>query len=260
MGVLRPNETLAKQTRRFQALFWLILAGTDASVFWASRQVARRLAAPLEQVARATEEIGRGEFCIRMDVHTGDEVESLAHAVRRMADDLKRYQEQLVQQTKLAASGEMASQMAHEFQNRISGLSLWIQFLDSQLDPEDPKRVYLEEMKKGLRSFLDQLDSLKQFYKTPLLHRLELDLNQLVQESTEYVRQRLEEGGIVLALDLDSRLPPLKLDGEKMKSVVINLLVNAMDAVTRGGRIDVETRLEEQSGAGRVRLSVTDNG
>jgi two-component system NtrC family sensor kinase len=177
-----------------------------------------------------------------------------------MAKDLREYQNELMHSAKMAAMGEMASEIAHEFQNRISGLSLWIQFLDSELPMQDPRKAFLEEMKKGLRSFLDLLDALKQFYKTPILHRTPTDINALVREAEGYVQNRLAESNTNLELNLAADLPNIEIDGEKIKSVLLNLLLNALEATSDGGHIQVRTTKAMEGDRSFIHLAVTDDG
>ncbi len=270
VGVLQPQEERQGQTRAFQLIFFTLLVVTAGAAMWAITRYSRRITVPLEQVAGSTSKIARGQFDINLVVNTGDEVEELAEAVKQMADDLKKYQGELIKSAKLAAIGEMASEVSHEIQNRISGLSLWIQYLDAEIEASDPKREYLQEMKQGLKGFITLLENLKQFYRTPILHLSDVSLNELARESLQYIEQRIEAQKIEVEWRLDSDLPPIKCDPEKIKSVIINLLVNAVES--GGNRIVVETGLEVRpltsnlGSSGELQshrvtvLSVEDNG
>lgn len=166
----------------------------------------------------------------------------------------------MVRSAKLATIGEMASEISHEIQSRISGLSLWTQYLDAEMAPDDPKREYLGEMKQGLQEFMELLGALKQFYRTPVLHWADADLNQLVRQSLRHVQERTEARKIGVDLHLDPDLPPVRCDREKVKSVIINLLVNAVDAVGEAGRIRIRTCAQDRADGQTVMLYVTDNG
>jgi signal transduction histidine kinase len=252
LGVLQPKESRLG----LQILFSIILVSALGAMMWAVTRYSRRITVPLEQVAEATSGIARGNFDISLSIKTGDEVEDLAMAVKRMADDLKTYRAELVRSAKLASIGEMASEISHEIQNRISGVSLWTQYLDNELEKEDPRREYLEEMKEGLRGFQRMLQELKQFYKTPILQLCEANLNDLVKDSLLHIEQQVKEKSIEVELQLDSELPAVNCDGEKIKSVIINLLLNAAEAVENGGRVKIETRSETQAAL----LLIEDNG
>lgn len=266
LGVLRPKGALAEQTRTFQVVFFLILIGALGAVIWATTRYSRRVIQPLEQMAEATTKIARGQFDINLGIKTGDEVEELAVSVKKMAHDLRNFQAELIKSAKLAAIGEMASEVSHEIQNRISGLSLWIQYLDAEIDANDPKREYLQEMKHGLQGFLSLLADLKQFYRTPILELSDADVNGLVHESLHYVNHRVREEEIEVELRLAPDLPRVPCDVEKIKTVILNLLINAVEA--GGNRIAVKTAIShagpyatgDGSKDGAVMLSVEDNG
>ena len=239
LGVLQPEEVRLGQTRAFQVIFFVLLAVAAGAAMWVITRYSRRITVPLEQVAGSTAKIARGQFDIGLTVNTGDEVEELAAAVKQMANDLKKYQAELIRSAKLAAIGEMASEVSHEIQNRVSGLSLWIQYLDAEIEESDPKREYLQEMKQGLKGFITLLEDLKQLYRTPILDLSDVFLNELVRDSLQYVEQRIEDQKIVVELRLDSELPLLTADADKVKSVILNLLINAVES--GGNRIIVET-------------------
>lgn len=266
LGVLRPKEDLAGQTGSFQAIFIILLLSASGAVIWAATRYARRVTEPLEQVSEATSEIARGQFGVNLDIATGDEVQDLASAVKQMAGELKDYQSRLVRSAKLAAIGEMASEMSHEIQNRISGLSLWIQYLDSEIGLDDPRREYLEEMKQGLKGFMDLLADLKQLYRTPVLEPTDVDLNLLARETLPYVEDRARERNVRIELYLDPDLPAIFCDAEKVRSVLLNLLINGIDSIEGEGRIIVRTltsNLNPTTGApdGKaVMISVSDTG
>ncbi len=261
LGVLRPKPAALRETVSFQVIFSVILIAAVGVVLWATALFARRVAVPLERVSVATARIAQGDFDINLTVRTGDEVESLAAAVKRMADNLKRYQAELVRSAKLATIGEMASEISHEIQNRISGVSLWTQYLDAELAAGDPRREYLEEMKQGLKGFTSLLEDLKQLYRTPILHFDELNLNELIKASVVSVEQQVRSQDIETALRLDPTLPAVRCDAEKIKSAILNLVLNAIEAVEPGGCIEIATRsLASEADSHGVTVSVSDNG
>lgn len=258
LGVLRPKSLMSERTRTFQVIFFLILLGAVGAVIWTTRHYSRRFTEPLEQMTKATTEIAHGQFDIHLGIKTGDEVEELAAAVKQMADDLNKYQAELIKSAKLAAIGEMAAEVSHEIQNRISGVSLWIQYLDAETSADDPRREYLEEMKQGLQGFVNLLGELKQFYRTPILELSEVDLNALATESLRFVEQRAKDEKISIDKQLDPGLPLVKCDGDKIKSVIINLLINAIES--GGDRVVIQTAFRADRDLCKVEFSINDNG
>ena len=241
-----------------QLSFFSILFLALGAVLLVAAKASRRITIPLEQVSKATDKIALGESDLDLNIKTGDEVEDLANAVTKMNRDLKDYQKQLVQSAKLATMGEMTSEISHEIQNRISGISLWLQHLDSEIGADDPKKEYLDEMKQGLSGFMEMLASLKDYYKTPILNLQAIDLNQLVDNSLQFVEEKIGEKRVDVALNLADSLPKIKGDEEKLTSVILNLLLNAVESLDINGKIKIETDVDSRNE--NVVLTISDRG
>ncbi len=261
IGVLRRREALAEETQPLQAVFVVILAGAVVAVVWTARRYARRVTEPLEQVSAATAKIAGGRFDVELNVRPNDEVGELAVAVARMAEDLKDYQAKLVGSARLVTIGEMTSEIAHEIQNRVSGLSLWVQHLDAEIEPGDSRRECLDEIKRGLRGFMELLAGLKEVYRAPILDLHPAALNELVLDSLRCVQEQAARRGIAIETRLQPDLPAVRCDAEKVRGVMINLLTNAVEAVAQGrGLIAIETVLHKHVRGEVVVLAVSDNG
>ena len=258
IGVLDSSDRVGTSVA-YQVLFFSVLFLSVISLYFVASKVARRVTVPLESVAKASAQIAHGDS-FDLNVNTGDEIEDLALAFRKMSDELSEYQKQLVQSARLATMGEMTASISHEIQNRISGMSLWVQFLDSEIAEEDPNRGYLNEMKLGLDGFMDLLANLKKYYRIPVLEISEVDLNSLVSDSMPFVQEKLDEKGVSVNLELEDRLPKISADMEKLRSVILNLLINGIDSMDKGGRLNVRTELLSANKLSHVLLEVSDNG
>jgi len=241
----------------FQVVFFSTLLLTIVGLLWVTAKASKRITVPLELVSTATGKISRGQTDLKLDIKTGDEVEDLANALTKMNGELQDYQKRLVQSTKLATMGEMTSEISHEIQNRISGISLWLQHLDSEMEEDDPKREYLDEMKQGLSGFMEMLRSLKSYYQDPILDLEVINLNQLLESSLPFIQEKLDEKGAVVKTKFESDLPPVKADAEKLKSAILNLLINAVHSLNEAGEVEVRT---ENVGGEGIGLKISDNG
>ena len=257
LGVLQPDEAVLV-SGTFQMVFFSILLLAIGAVFFAANKAAHRITIPLEKVSAATGEIARGNSDLNLDVKTGDEVEDLAIAITKMNDELRDYQKQIVQSAKLATMGEMTSSISHEIQNRISGVSLWLQHLDSEMDSDDPRQEYLNEMKLGLSGFMTMLSDLKRYYQKPVLDLNGIDFNLLITKTLPFAQENVDKKDVEIKTELYANLPKINGDQEKLKSVALNLILNAVDAVEKGGKIEIETALDVEKG--ETYLTVRDNG
>jgi len=257
LGVLEPQGSTIVPIS-FQIFFFSVLFLAVGAVLWVTAKASRRITIPLEKVSAATNKIGRGVSDLKLDIKTGDEVEDLANAVTKMNTDLYDYQKQLVQAAKLATMGEMTSEISHEIQNRISGISLWLQHLDSEVDSDDPRHEYIDEMKQGLGGFMEMLASLKQYYKTPVLDLQDVDLNSVVSETLPFVREKIDQKQVKVDTELDSILHIIEADEEKLKSVVLNILLNAIDSLGERGKIEIISGIDSEKKS--VFLEISDSG
>ncbi|HUF05567.1 MAG TPA: ATP-binding protein [Aridibacter sp.] len=255
LGVIQsgvPDEG----TRSFQIFFVIAFCVAAAAVLYAATRFARRITVPLEKFDRATRTIAKGNLDVDIDVRTGDEVEDLAVTFRAMAGELRANQEERIRSAKLAAIGELTAEISHEIQNRISGMSFWLQYLDSDMEPDDPKREYLNEMKEGLSAFLEMLANLKENYRTPVPLIEEVDMAGLLEDSLVYVSESAAERGVRISVTGDSGPLAVRADPEMIRSVIVNLVLNAVEASPEGSEVTVRT----VSNGRNVVLSVEDKG
>lgn len=257
LGVFEPQKaTIVPPV--FQAIFFLILIPAIGAVLFLTAKASKYITIPLEKVSTATNKIARGESNLELDIKTGDEVEELANAVMSMNHDLQDYQKQIVQSAKLASMGEMTSEISHEIQNRISGISLWLQHLDSEIEENDPRQEYLDEMKLGLKGFMEMLANLKEYYKKPALVLKDVDLNLLIKETLPFVEEKVIEKKIEINAEFFANSLMIKADGEKLKGVILNFLLNSIESVEKNGKIKVRTDSNKVNNT--IYFEVIDNG
>jgi GAF domain-containing protein/CheY-like chemotaxis protein len=189
--------------------------------------------------------------------------EARAHEVeaRRALDELRRTQEQLVRIEKLRALGEMASGVAHDFNNVLAVILGRVQLLLRKLD--DPTfRRWLTIVEQAA---LDGARTVRQIQEFTRVRRDQptqtVDVNQAIRDAVETTRARWRDEpqtrGLEVGLTLDLGAVPL-VDGQplELREMLANLILNAVDALPRGGQIRIAT-LEH---AGRVEVRVADTG
>jgi GAF domain-containing protein len=186
-----------------------------------------------------------------------------AHEIeaRRTLDELRRTQEQLVRMEKLRALGEMASGVAHDFNNVLAVILGRVQLLHRKL--ENPTfRRWLEIVEQAA---LDGAQTVRQIQEFTRVRRDQptetVDLNQVIRDAVEMTRGRWQVESrsrgaeIHLRLDLGA-VPPVDGQPSELREVMTNLILNAVDALPRGGEIRMGTREHE----GEVEVTVADTG
>jgi len=154
---------------------------------------------------------------------------------------LEQTQEELVRAEKLAALGEMAARVAHDFRNPIVTVGGWARYLEEA--PDDMEGVLqavgiIAEEACNLESILSMLVE-------PLVSRevqlRRTDLNALIRDSVAAQQPVLAQGDIEVEVDLDEELPPIDADPAQLRRAILNLLDNAANAMPDGGKLSMQT-------------------
>jgi two-component system cell cycle sensor histidine kinase/response regulator CckA len=191
---------------------------------------------------------------------------------RRVAEAQRlQLEEQLRQSQKMEAVGRLAGGIAHDFNNLLTAVSGYAELLQGRFGPDDPTRVYVDEILRSSGRAASLTRQLLAFSRRQVLQPRVLDLNAVIRGIDGLLR-RLIGDHIELDATLAADLGAVKADQGQIEQVILNLAVNARDAMTpRGGRLTLETRnadLRPDYGArhGRPRsgphvlLAVSDTG
>jgi signal transduction histidine kinase len=231
-----------------------------ASALALATLAARRVASPLSELTLAIRGLSRGDPAVlRVPVRSQDELGSLAAAFNHMASELDRVQRNLVEAEKFAFVGELASGVAHEVRTSLGVLRSSVQILEGSLPPDaDGDAAELVQM---IRAEADRLagvvDDLLSLDRPRPLHLQPLPVSQAVFRAADFVEPQAEEKGIRQRRTPASRETAVLCDAEAIYQVAVNLLVNAVEALGKGGTIEVEILAADRGYAG---FAVRDDG
>lgn len=224
----------------------IVIAGIIATllIYWASSVATVPIINMIETIRR----VKRGDMQARMDVSGGDELSEMASAFNNMAEIIKRNLEMestLAQQGKMASLGVLSSGVAHEINNPLGVILGYAAYIEGKLSPEDPHYKYIHEIKRESKRCKKIVQDLLSYARTPRPTFETTDLNQLLHEIVEFAANHTDMRGIGISADFEQNLPLIPLDGDQMRQVAINLILNAGGAMSEGGSLQVSTAAGE---------------
>jgi two-component system cell cycle sensor histidine kinase/response regulator CckA len=151
-----------------------------------------------------------------------------------------RLENQLAQAQKMDSIGRMAGGVAHDFNNLLTAMLGNLEFARAGLSPDDPLLAELEEIEKAARRATELTRQLLTFARRQVVQPVVVDLNALTRGAGKLLRRLIGED-IELVTLLDHEPATVRIDPSQFEQVIVNLAVNARDAMPQGGRLSIET-------------------
>lgn len=160
--------------------------------------------------------------------------------VKEEITERKRLEQQLIQARKMEAIGRLAGGIAHDFNNLLTVITGYSDLLSSRLPPGSPERLELDEIRKAGEKAASLTSQLLAFSRKQLLRAVPMNLNECVGNVLKMLDRLIGEN-VELATALEPQLGLVRADPTQMEQVVLNLAVNARDAMPEGGRLSLCT-------------------
>ncbi len=186
--------------------------------------------------------MGRGEFSFDANGQAlrmcGAILETTEH--RQAEEALRESETQLRQSQKLEAVGQLAGGIAHDFNNLLTAINGYSSLALKRLDDASPLKSYIEEVKKAGDRAANLTRQLLAFSRKQILEPKVLDLNEVVGDMSKMLRRMIGED-VQLATSPARELGRVKADPGQIEQIIMNLVVNARDAMPNGGKVTIET-------------------
>jgi len=279
VGILRKESAAVGQ--RTILLFFLFTAlslGLTAAVAFA---VAQRITVPVFDLLRGTRRVMEGDLGHRVEARSHDEIGELADSfnamvrtlkeykeriddysrsleekVRVRTEELKKVQESLLQSEKLASIGLLASGVGHELNNPLTSILMNVNLMMEEMGDNQELSRELKRINDDALRCKRIIDDLRDFSRRHELEISPFDLNEIVRNTLGLIRHETELRQVALRQELASDIPLVACDRARIQQVLMNVLVNAIQAMSEGGELTVTTALRENS----VEIVVHDNG
>ncbi len=294
LGVLDTNLSLAKADAQLKVssarmLYYtmgamLIIALLSWLFVWSE------VGQPIKALKKGTEHLSRGELGYQIEVRSRDEVGDLAQSfngmslqlraaneeivtwaktledrVEQKTRELKRAHDHVLHVEKMASIGKMAAVVAHEVNNPLSGiltyaklLRKWVASGQTEHEKREEAIQCLELIAAESRRCGDLVKNLLTLSRTAPMNIESTDLHAVIDRSLLLVRHQLELVGVHLELNYAENLPRVPCDPAQIEQVFLVLIMNAIDAMPRGGNLWIETALS--SDENEIKIRVRDDG
>lgn len=281
VGVLKqPFDDVLRNTL---ITFLGIALGGIILIVLVSIQLAKRISRPLKKLEETANKIADGEYRHDFTVRAPSEIEHLALSLSKMAKDLeaekreleewgntlekkvqqrteeiKKIHSQLFRSEKLASLGKLAAGVAHEINNPLTGILTNSSLLLEDLAADDPRREDVEVMVKETIRCREIVKRLLDFAKQSKPLKKLTDINFLIENIILLVRNQTSFRNIRIEKDLAADIPEIQADTDQVQQVFINIILNAAEAMTKGGMLTITSRVSASKDF--IEISFKDSG
>ena len=294
LGVLDTNLSLAQADSQLKVSSTRMLSYTAGAMLIVAVMswlfVWREVGKPIKALKSGTEHLSEGRLGYQIEVRSHDEVGDLAHSFNGMSlqlraaneeivtwaktledrvvektKELQRAHEHMLHVEKMASMGKMAAVVAHEVNNPLSGILTYAKLLQKWVGTGQAAHEKREEAMQCLdliaaesRRCGELVKNLLTLSRTAPMNLQSTDLHAVIDRCLLLVRHQLEHVGIELQLKLAEDLPRVSCDPAQIEQVLLALIMNAIDAMPRGGNLWLETRLSNDRTG--IEIRVRDDG
>jgi signal transduction histidine kinase/CheY-like chemotaxis protein len=230
----------AQQRTLFSSLLMLVAVALLAlGTAWLVGELA--ILRPVRELVELARRVVSGDATAPSSVsHNQGEIGELTEAFAEAAKELRAREEQIRQAQKLEALGLMAGGIAHDFNNLVTGVIGFSGLVLARLPNEDPLRVFVAQIEAAGQRAANLTRQLLAFSRRQPLQPQVLDLNVVVTDLEGLLRRAIGEH-IELATSFEPELGHVEADRGQLEQVLVNLSVNARDAMPEGGRLTIKT-------------------
>jgi two-component system NtrC family sensor kinase len=176
---------------------------------------------------------------------------------KNFATELAASQAQLIQSEKLAATGKLAASIAHEINNPLQAVQSCVYLIADGADPDDPNVKYVNIAREELDRIARIVGRMLSFHQPTTDAKEPTDVNDLIESTLALVHKRLQHSKVAVETELATDLPTVHAVRDHIKQVLLNLFLNALEAMPQGGTLRIQTA---HAGHRWVTVAIEDSG
>jgi signal transduction histidine kinase len=269
---LAPAEAAAAKNRNLLILYGALIFLIVGVVIWLL--IVRLVAQPVNDVLGQMERVRAGDLRARAPAPTRDEIGRLAEGFNTMVQSLETttrelqesHARQIQQADKLASIGELASGIAHEIRNPLAGIGAAVEVLSEKRGGNAQDQEIVQEIHRQINRLNTTLRELLDFSRPRDPEIVPCGIPEIVRPMLALVRPDAQKAGVRTVVELPDDLPPICADIQQMQQAVLNILLNAIQAMPHGGTLTVRGEVVDWPAAAgeparpAVRLGISDTG
>jgi signal transduction histidine kinase len=259
-----------ESTERFLSGLRVLLLATGAAVFLiavlAGISFSQRLTRPLSEIAEAAGRVAEGQWTLTVPERGSAEITAMARALNEMTAGLRHWHDEaldassrLQQAQKMEAVGRLAGGVAHDFNNLLTAIRGYSEEVFLSLDASDGRRADMQEVLDAADRAAALTKQLLVFSRKQVVSPRVLALGDVIA-GTEKMLGRLIGEDVTLTSQVAPGVPSIRADPGQIDQVLVNLVVNARDAMPTGGEVRIAVDEVVRGEVRYVRLTVADNG
>ncbi len=289
LGTGLPEKAIFALRDQLMKIFVLAVVLSVILAFVIGLVIGEIFIGSIDKLYRGIEAFGRGDFSHRLEINTGDEIQELAEffnktmsqlladrqklevcsqniqnletKVSQSTEQLETTQKQLVKCERMAAMGRMATSLSHELRNIFAEIQTCLYSLRSKMMKECPKFVdTLKGIDESLNHANEALSDILKFSYPKKMIFSEVDINYLMGDiiALPNIQDLIKNNKIQVEKKLASGLRRIKADGIQLREAIMNLVVNAIQAMPNGGKLGLVT--EAQNSLALIKVADTGKG
>ena len=220
--------------------------------------ITHRFLKPIDSLKVSFEKVVDGDLDINVQNDYKDEIGVLTGAFNKMVSELRKNKEKeahLQRKERLASLGQLAAGVAHEIKNPLNAINLTIDHLGDRLVGEEHKQAqqYIVTIQNEIKRLDKIVNNFLSYLRSEELDKKLTDINELIKDVLQLYERELEDKKVELVTHVTSRFK-LKVDAARIKTALVNIILNAIQAMPDGGQLVVKTDSKNKS------IQITDNG
>ncbi len=223
---------------------------------------------PLKELTGKMKDVEAGDLNARVKLEQSDELGRLGKGFNAMVQKLdqaqkevKRYhQEQMARVDRLASIGEMAAGLAHEIRNPLTGISGAVQIIADDFDSQDPRTDITVEILKQIDRVNNTIKDLLAYSRPPSPHLKKSDIHNVLDEAIFLTSPAAVKNQVKIEKSYCSTLPAISFDSHQIQQVFLNIFLNAVQAMPKGGNLIIKTVLKKDDGNDKIVVEAKDDG